>query len=301
MTEPTRPERPRMPPQARAGSPLRAGLLVLALAIAGFLAWRLWTTPAPVPQPAPGASDPAATSAASAPAVAAPVDAQAPTAPVHPVAPVTEQEPPEEAAPRLEEALAGLMGGQAMQWVLPERLAVRVVATVDNLARAHAPASIWPVAPTPGRFQVLEQRDGPTLVAAANDARYSAFVAMAESVDPARLAALYARFYPLFQAAYAEIGFPGRHFNDRLVEVIDHLLATPRPALPLAVRLVEVRSETPTTRPWVRYEFADPALESLSAGQKIMLRVGAENRGRLEAVLAALRRQVADGALAGTR
>jgi hypothetical protein len=32
-----------------------------------------------------------------------------------------------------------------------------------------------------------------------------------------------------------------------------------------------------------------------------MLRVGAENRRRLEAVLAGLRRQVADGALAAAR
>lgn len=280
---------------------MRTALVLLALALAGFLAWRLWAPQATDSPPAPAASAPAQAPAESAPAPGTAADGQAPDAPLHPVAPAAEEEAPQDAVPRLEQALAGLLGGQAMQSLLPERLALRVVATVDNLARSHAPARMWPVAPTAGRFQVRELEDGTMIVSEDNEARYASFVSMAESVDPAQLAALYARFYPLFQDAYAEIGFPGRHFNDRLVDVIDHLLAAPRPTLPLAVRLVEVRSETPTTRPWVRYELADPALEKLSAGQKIMLRVGPENRSRLESVLAGLRRQVADGALGGAR
>ena len=48
-----------------------------------------------------------------------------------------------------------------------------------------------------------------------------------ESVDTGRLAALYVRFYPLFQQAYRDLGYPNGYFNDRLVEVIDHLLVTP--------------------------------------------------------------------------
>jgi hypothetical protein len=280
---------------------MRSAILVLALALAGFLVWRLWAPQAADAPPAPAASAPAQGPSMGAPPTGGAAVGQAPVAPLHPISPAAEQEAPQDAASRLEQALTGLLGGQAMQSVLPDRLALRVVATVDNLARSHAPARMWPVAPTPGRFQVREREDGATVVAADNDARYASFVSLAESIDPARLAALYARFYPLFQDAYAEIGFPGGYFNDRLVEVIDHLLATPRPPLPLAVRLVEVRSETPSTRPWIRYEFADPALERLSAGQKLMLRIGPENRRRLESVLAGLRRQVADGALGTAR
>ena len=298
MTEPTRPDRPRMPPQAAAGSPLRGVLAVLVLVIAAFLGWRLWGPQTPGAPPAPTAPAAAPPPAVSAPAGAT-GDAPAPAEPRHPVAAAAE--PAGAGGSSLDQALADLLGNEASRALIRERLVLRVVATVDNLARSHAPARMWPVAPTPGRFQVHQSDDGAAVVAQGNAERYSAFVALAESVDPAALAGLYARFYPLFQDAYAEIGFPGRHFNDRLVEVIDHLLATPRPALPLAVRLVEVRSETPSTRPWVRYEFADPALERLSAGQKILLRVGAENRRRLESVLSALRRQVADGALTRAR
>ena len=42
-----------------------------------------------------------------------------------------------------------------------------------------------------------------------------------------QLASIYVRYYPLFQEAYEELGYPGRYFNDRVIEIIDHLLQTP--------------------------------------------------------------------------
>ena len=146
--------------------------------------------------------------------------------------------------------------------------------------------------PTPGKLQRIVAGDA-ELIAPDNARRYAPFVAFVASVEPARAAALYRRFYPLFQQAYAELGYPKGHFNDRLVEVIDHLMAAPEPAQPPAVHLVEVKGEVPSTRPWVRYEYADEKLESLSAGQKIMVRVGLDNERRLKGWLAGLRRAVA--------
>jgi hypothetical protein len=40
------------------------------------------------------------------------------------------------------------------------------------------------------------------------------------------------------------------------------------------------------------YEFADPDLEARSAGQKILLRMGAGNAGRVKAKLRDFRRQL---------
>ena len=97
----------------------------------------------------------------------------------------------------------------------------------------------------------------------------------------------------LFQQAYEELGYPGGHFNTRLVQVIDHLLAAPEPKQPPSVKLVDVKGEVPSTRPWVRYEYTDPALESLSAGQKIMVRVGVTHERRLKAWLSGFRRAIA--------
>ncbi len=70
----------------------------------------------------------------------------------------------------------------------------------------------------------------------------------------------------MFQEAYESLGHPPQYFNDRLIEVIDHLLATPELEGPIAL-----------AQPNVLYEFADPKLESSSAGQKVLIRMGAEN------------------------
>jgi len=84
----------------------------------------------------------------------------------------------------------------------------------------------------------------------------------------------YRRFYPLFQESYRRLGYPVGYFNDRVVEVIDHLLVTPEPKDP--IRLV---------RPHVLYEFADANLEALSSGQKLLLRVGVEHAAEIKRVL----------------
>jgi hypothetical protein len=107
-----------------------------------------------------------------------------------------------------------------------------------------------------------------------------------EAVDTGRLVALYVRFYPLFQQAYRELGYPKGYFNDRLVEVIDHLLVTP-----------EITGPIRLTKPWIMYEFADPALEARSAGQKTLIRMGPANALRVKAKLREFRRQIAGRAL----
>jgi hypothetical protein len=213
--------------------------------------------------------------------------------------------PPDAALPALvgsddhvARALGELLGARDIATFLQmDGLVRRVVATVDNLGREHAPARLWPVNPTPERFAVAGS--GPVqTIDLDNAARYGALVRWIESVDMERAVALYARLYPLFQQAYEELGYPGRYFNDRLVAVIDHLLQAPEPASPVAVKLTEVKGDVPSTRPWVRYEFADPQLQSLSSGQKIMVRVGLENERRLKTRLKALRALVATGAVA---
>lgn len=193
------------------------------------------------------------------------------------------------AAPTLEATLTLLFGRQAVLGLLQlDEFPRRVAATVDNLGRRHAPAQLWPVNPAPGRFLVARRGDSET-IDADNGMRYTAYVLLVEQVDLRQLVAQYARLYPQFQQAYEELGFPGRYFNDRVVEVIDQLLATPEPAGPLNVHLQAVNTPTPAPRPWTLYEFDDPALQALNAGQKIMLRMGPVNKRRVKARLAELR------------
>lgn len=267
-------------------------IVLLAIAgIAGYYWWQLQTaTPLPAPQ-GETAAEPADAAPPAEPAVRYPIEAIAPEA-----APAAPGAAPEQADATLDAALIDLLGRDAVtSFLRMTDLPRRVVATVDNLARAQAAPAAWPVQPTAGRFAV-EARQDTAVLSDANTHRYASFVQLVESVDTGRAVALYVRFYPLLQEAYETLGYSGRYFNDRLVAVIDHLLATPEPAGPIAVTLTEVHSETPPAQPWVHYRFADPALEGLSAGQKILLRVGPDHRARLKAKLTQIRRQVAGSA-----
>jgi hypothetical protein len=279
----------------RERSMLPWALLVLVLLVAGYFGWRWYQQ-----QQQPVAPPVAATTPEDAP----PAPAPAPVA-SGPQNPVDALAPPDAALPALADsdsrvlkALAELLGGKnANTFLRPDGVVRRFVATVDNLAREQAPASAWPVQPTGQRF-ITEGQGANQTIAANNAARYNGFVLLAESVDPAKAAGVYARLYPLFQQAYEELGYPGRYFNDRLIAVIDHLLAAPEPKGPVQVRLVEVKGDYPSQRPWTRYEYVDPQLESLSAGQKIMVRMGPENERKLKASLRALRQQIATGEVA---
>ena len=116
---------------------------------------------------------------------------------------------------------------------------------------------------------------------------------MVTSIDTGRAVALYVRFFSLLQQAYEDLGYPGKYFNDRVVEVIDHLLATPEPDGPIRVVLPPHDTSINFERPWTLYQFADSRLESASAGQKILLRIGPENASRLKQKLAELRARLA--------
>lgn len=292
-----------MPARDPADAPLRppsstfpwAGAAVLAIAVAAGAGWWFWWRPAHAPTPpvvtAPPEAAPAAPPAPVASGQQNPVDALGGAAAALP--------PLAESDALLAQELRGLLGPERLALVPLDGVVRRIVATVDNLPRAQAPSRLWPVHAAPQRF-LVEGADTAAVqtIAAGNALRYRALVALAEAVPAEAGVALYARLYPLFQAAYEELGYPHGYFNDRLVAVLDHLLAAPMPAGPLQVRLVPVAGEVPSTRPWVRYEFADPALQSLSAGQKILVRVGPDNARRLKAVLADWRRRVATGDVA---
>lgn len=181
----------------------------------------------------------------------------------------------------LREAVLGLLGDPSLAALLnPQELVRRVVATIDNLPRRKLALLLMPVKPAGGTFLVTGGDDG-AVIGPENPARYSRYIGVVEAMDAKKLVAVYVHFYPLFQQAYRELGYPDGHFNDRLVDVIDDLLAAP-----------EVRVAVKVVRPKVFYVFADPELEALPAGQKILLRLGAENASRIKAKLREIRGEV---------
>jgi hypothetical protein len=254
-----------------------AWLLALTVAAGAAVYYFLLREPEPVPV---ASAPPVAESPAAEPAPA-PVASE----PQYPLPPAAEAEAPlpglGDSDGEFIDALSALLGSaNAQRLLVPEHLIRRLVVAVDNLPRERVGLREWPVKPTPGSL-VVQDAEGDTVLADDNGARYTLAVTVLKAVEVDALVRLYRHYYPLFQAAYREQGYPQGHFNDRLVQVIDHLLAAPTPAAPIRLQ-----------RPKYFYEFAEPSLEALSFGQKLMIRLGPENRAVVEDWLRSLRRRV---------
>jgi len=230
------------------------------------------------------------TAATAAPAPVASV-APAPSAPSirHPIAAASAAS--REAPIGFQGALIDLFGDRAVAaYFRPDDFAHRFAATVDNLGRSAAPAGMWPMVPASGRFATNRDASGRETISDENASRYAPYVVLLERVDLRGLVQDYVDLYPDIQHAYEALGYPNGYFNDRLVDVLDQLISAPVPAAPLHVHLPSVAGSVQPTRPWLLYEFDDPSLASLSAGQKLLLRIGPANERRVQARLVELRR-----------
>src|SRR3984893_4322537 len=183
--------------------------------------------------------------------------------------------------PVVHDSLAGVLGRHPVeQFLVSQNIVRHLVATVDNLPRRKLAVELRPVKPTPGPTATATQGEITTL-SDANFERYAPLMRAVQATDVKALALVYERLYPLLQQSYEDLGYPGKYFNDRLVEVIDHLLKVPE--VPAPIKLVQ---------PKVFYEYADAGLESRSAGQKLLIRMGPANARAIKAKLREFRAEI---------
>jgi hypothetical protein len=217
--------------------------------------------------------------------VAPPVVASAPVI-EHPVpagsAPESRPAPPlDQSDQPFHDALTALPGAEASEKLLvPENLIRHIVVTVDNLSRKKVAVEQRPIKMTSGKFATIGDGDRLT-INPENYGRYRPFIDVVKTVDVAQLVRLYYHFYPLFQSAFDDLGYQNEYFNDHVVALIDHLLATPDVSGPIAL-----------VQPNVMYLYADPALEALSPGQKTLIRMGPENETLIKGRLRELKTQL---------
>lgn len=273
------------------GGGARLVWVVLALLVLAAVAYFLWQknreTVAIAPSPA-------------APAAAVPPAAEAPPAINHPIEQARATVPPsveQKPLPALmvsdttmQNTLADLFGSATLGRIFYEDAIVhRFVTTVDNLPRKTLPPRYLPVKPPGGAF-ITAGSDQTLAIGADNAERYAPYVRLVDAVDAKTLAGIYVHFYPLLQEDYRALGYPNGYFNDRVVQAIDDLLAAPDVTQPAAL-----------AQPKVLYVYADPELESRSAGQKIMMRMGSENAARIKAKLREIRAEITAPGAAGLR
>jgi Protein of unknown function (DUF3014) len=247
-----------------------AGVLVLLSAVALYVSWRanhraaaptaLNTPTAPIP-PSTGIANPV------------PVPSGLTTAPLPTL---------EDSDKPLHDSLSELFSAKSVGELLrPDMIVRHIVVTVDNLPRKHAAIEMRPTKNVAGTFAVKGDEQSAT-IDPANYQRYAPYVHLLQSLNTEQFATTYFHYYPLFQQSYEGLGYPNAYFNDRLVAAIDDALAAP-----------DVRGPVALMRPNVMYQYSDPKIESLSAGQRLMVRLGPDNEAAVKAKLQELRAAVA--------
>jgi len=185
-----------------------------------------------------------------------------------------------ESDPEIKQALADITGADALaQYLVTDQVISRVVASIDSLTSRQVPVHINPILPAKEKFQVDEEGER-IVMSERNFARYDGYVALLQSMDAGLLTTFYRRYSPLFQEAWEENGGLGS-FEDRLLDVIDEMLEAPDVSGPIYL-----------TKPEAVYLFEDTDLEAMTAGQKVLVRMGSENASVVKEKLAEIREEL---------
>ncbi len=159
-------------------------------------------------------------------------------------------------------------------WLSPNELIRKFVAFVDGVAVGQVVKDpVWILAPE-GPFLAQQISEKVYLLDSASYKRYDFFTAVVVSLDARRAAEFFVLVRPMLQQAYDELGYPNRKFDDVVFQAIGRLLETP--VINEPIRLV---------RPVVMYQFENKKLESLSAAQKQLIRMGPKNTRTLQVKL----------------
>lgn len=189
----------------------------------------------------------------------------------------------EESDNKIKEILSGIFGNELVNQIFQKTGIINhFVVTIDSLPKKEVPVKYRLLPPTPGKFLVHKDSSDKITLDPENFKRYDIYMQMLNKLDTEQFVKWYKRFYPLIQEEYDSLGYNNLYFNDRFIFVIDHLLETP-----------ETTGDIQLVQPSVFYKFADPALQKLSAGQKILLRIGSANRVIVKDKLVEVRKRLA--------
>jgi hypothetical protein len=248
---------------------------LLALAVSAYLVYQRFQ-PEPVEiSVSPAPTEPAPAVAAETPVQPEIAESMPPPVPPQPAEPLPALD---DSDPEVRDGVVTIFGEDyVQQFLAPADIVRKLVVTTDNAPRDKVALRLRAVPPLPGRF--IAEGDGEvTMLSEENFKRYTPWVNVFANADPAQLADLYVRYYPLLQQAYEDLGYPDQQFHHRVLQMIDDLLAAPM--IDESVYLV---------RPHVLYQFVDPELEARSAGQKALIRMGPDNANQVKEKLREIR------------
>lgn len=229
-------------------------------------------TPSPALQTSPVQSTPdAATVNSNSPVVVAPVPVEVPA--------VAEPSGPDIELPTLNdsdtfvlEGLRAMQNGVALVRLLAnEQLVRKFVVFVENVSRGGFPQTELPYRAIGQEMPVSNIDDDLYVMDAGAHARFDQVINTFVALDTDQAMSLYRTLSPLFQQAYAEIGFRDVNFDDTL-----------RSALTRVISANVVEGPFQLVKPSVMYLYADSRIESLQAVNKQLIRLGPQNSEKLK-------------------
>jgi len=165
---------------------------------------------------------------------------------------------------------------EQLKWVLYKKDLIRnYIFTLNDLSQGgRPPLKLLRELPFKGKFVVIESGDK-LYMSAQSYHRYDALTQAINSIDNQAAITLYKKYLPLFNSIFNEFSYPKDY---QLLDIIKAAVGKVLQA-PVITQRIEL------IHPTVRYKFANPKLEKLSALDKQMLRMGPENTRLIQAKL----------------
>ena len=173
------------------------------------------------------------------------------------------------------ETLQTLQNGMALVNALAEDQIVRkFVVFVENISRGEFPQTGLPYKGLGQEMPVSEIDDNLFVMDQVAHSRFDQVVGTFVETDTDSAVIIYQKLLPLFQQAYAEIGFRNVSFDETLRAAINNVLRTTNMEGPYQL-----------VKPSVMYLYADSSIENLAEVHKQLLRIGPDNTSALKAKL----------------
>jgi len=170
------------------------------------------------------------------------------------------------------EGLRALNNGAALIRVLADEQLVRsIVVFVENISRGGFPQTGLPYKGVDEEMPVRNLDENLFVMDPSAHARFDQIVDTFVAVDTQQALMLYRTLQPLFQQAYAEIGYRNVDFSETL-----------RSAINVVLRAPNVEGPYQLVKPSVMYLYADANIENMEEVHKQLIRIGPENTQKLK-------------------
>jgi hypothetical protein len=165
-------------------------------------------------------------------------------------------------------------GAAIVQLLAQDQIVRKFVVFVENISRGEFPQTGLPYRALGQEMPVRNIDENLFIMEESAHARFDDIVQTFVSMDTDAALTLYRTLSPLFQQAYAEIGFRNVSFDDTLRSAINNI-----------VRTTNMEGPYQLVKPSVMFLYADASIENLQEVHKQLLRIGPDNTIILKAKL----------------